>query len=101
MKLTIYLRLQRCTTKNRKAFVPRQNASHGIAAGEIRYYALETSSWARARQILKGFDVMGHSQLTEKSAQGFTQKPGQPAHTLLSIPTSLVPNDIRYTPQTR
>jgi hypothetical protein len=90
LKLTIYLRLQDCSSKDRRAFVAKGKHEHGIANGAVRWYEIEADSWKRARGILKTFDVMGYTGLTEKTAEWFSQDIGTARNHLRRIPLSEV-----------
>ena len=72
MRIRAYIRLQDCTTNDRRAFVSRTQERHGVAAGKIAYYAVEGSSWSAIRRTLAVFEVVGYSNLDKNNVQAWT-----------------------------
>ena len=76
MIIKAYIRLQHCTSNTRRAFVSRRQREHGIAKGQVRYYAVEGSSWAQIRKTLKTFEIMGHSNCRPETVCGYSKDIG-------------------------
>jgi hypothetical protein len=91
MKIRAYIRLQDCRTNNRRAFVPRSQAEHGIAKGRIHYYAVEGGSWNKIRKTLKVFDVVGHTNCRADTVCGWTQDIGTAREGLWKLVPKEVP----------
>lgn len=69
MIITAYIRLQDCTTNERRAFIPRGQPAHGVAKGEISYYGVKGGSWSHIRDVLKRFDVLNFSGCRNGTAE--------------------------------
>ena len=91
MKIGAYIRLQDCRTNNRRAFVPRSQAEHGIAEGRIHYYAVEGGSWNKIRKTLKVFDVVGHTNCRADTVCGWTRDIGTAREGLWKLVPKEVP----------
>ena len=91
MKIRAYIRLQDCRTNDRRAFVPRREAAHGIARGTIHYYAIEGDGWTRIRKVLKTFDVVGRNNCNVDTVCGYVQDIGTALEGLWKLQPNEVP----------
>ena len=96
MRIHAYIRLQECTTKDRKAFVPRRQSSHGIARGSIRYYAVEGETWISIRRTLKTFDVMGATQCNSRTVCAWTKDIGPGSGKLFILTDREIPGAAKH-----
>lgn len=91
MRIRAYIRLQDCTTNDRRAFVSRTQERHGVAAGKIAYYAVEGSSWSGIRHTLNVFEVVGYSNLDKNNVQAWTQDIGPAVPKLTRLYADQIP----------
>lgn len=92
--ITVYVRLQRCTTKKRQAFVGRRYPYHGIARGPIEYYAVHGQTWGQIRRVLKDAGVIGHTACCADSVCAIVPNPGYMTgypHMVLVVDSALPP----------
>jgi len=78
MTIKAVVKLQRCRTSKRQAFVGRSRNEHGIAKGRIERYEVTGESWTHIRRVLKTFSVMGYSEVRPDTVESFTQDLGSP-----------------------
>ena len=76
MVIKAVVKLQRCRTSSRHAFVDRNRQEHGIARGPVERYEVTGESWAHIRRILRNFDVMGHSIVRPETVESYTKDCG-------------------------
>lgn len=99
MIIRAYIRLQKCTTNSRSAFVGRRWPNHGIAAGPISYYVVEGSSWSHIRRVLKTFDVLGASDINKTVVQAWIQDVGTALGGLRRLSSCEIPKLALFVPE--
>jgi len=78
MIIKAIVKLQRCRTSKRQAFVGRDRDQHGIAKGPVQFFEVTGDSWTHVRRVLKNFDVMGYSEVRPTTVERFTKDLGNP-----------------------
>lgn len=96
MKIKAYIRLQRCTTNDRHAFVARGCEYHGIAKGHVDYWAVEAASWAGIRRVLKTCAVLGHTNCSQRTVCAYVLDIGQAQPKLAKLAEKDVPPAARW-----
>jgi hypothetical protein len=85
MVVKAVIKLQRCRTNTRQAFVGRGREEHGIAKGRVERFEVTGESWAHIRSVLKTFEVMGHSLVRRDTVESFTEDIGKHPYGKLSL----------------